>query len=253
MRYELNIKIEFHEEKELKIIYDEFVKIIEDNFEKEEKNLNNIIKKIINEKDNTKYYQNFIIKFNEFFSFLTETTKKYSIKISKSYKEIIEKYSIKSINKDEYLVSISYKSLFTSKAPLGGQISLIGYSSFIGSLCTISSEISIFMGLGIGFLGGILLVGLGGFLTYGIVKYFHNLKRKEKILQQFKTYFDKLNSVKKKILTKMESFYKETINNIRNYKISQKEPLINIYNNNIEFEKIQNEFINICNEIENNN
>ncbi len=43
MRYELNIKIEFHEEKELKIIYDEFVKIIEDNFKKEEKNLNNII------------------------------------------------------------------------------------------------------------------------------------------------------------------------------------------------------------------
>ena len=133
------------------------------------------------------------------------------------------------------------------------QASQAGFFSIAFSLYAISYETPIFIGLGLGIFGGIVITVLMGFIAYGLAKYTQNKKRKESILQNFKPYLDKLNSIKRKILTNMESLYKETINNIRNYKISQKMPLINIYKNNEEYQKIQNEFKNICIEIENNN
>lgn len=51
----------------------------------------------------------------------------------------------------------------------------------------------------------------------------------------------------------MKLLYDNSLKELRITKISQQKPLINIYKNTQEFKQIQNDFINICNEIENNN
>ena len=246
IKYELNLKVEFHEVKELKIIYNEFVKKIEENVKENEKILNNIVEKIINEKYNFKYYEKFKIQINDCFSFLNETAKKYSKKISNCSREIILKYKIKYIYINEYLISIDFSDIITNEHYLKICASLISFGTLVLSF---GEPLLLYSS----FLVSTCSVGIATIVGYRIVKYLHNKKRENIIIQQFETYFDKLNFIKKKILNNMESLYNEALNDIRNYKISQKEPLINIYINNKKLEKIQNEFLNICNKIQNNN
>ena len=48
------------------------------------------------------------------------------------------------------------------------------------------------------------------------------------------------------ILDKMKEIYDYSLNDIRNYRISQQKPMKNIYENNQIFEDIQKSFQDIC-------
>ena len=223
-RHELNLKIPMlHEEKELQDIYDEFVKIVKDDFKKKYKELEKIVDIIINEENSDIYYQIFIEKFNELSSFLTDTSANYSILITKTFREINERYSIDHINRAQDLISIDFSGVF----------------DFIDIVY-----------LQLGFFIDIFR-GDRNFTLFSYIK--GRIIKRKRIHSQFKTYFDKINSIKKKILTDMKLLYDNSLKELRITKISQQKPLINIYKNTQEFKQIQNDFINICNEIENNN
>ena len=255
-RYELNKTIQFHESIELTQIYNKYKNTFEDKFQIEEKNLKDIVQKIIKEENNEKYYKIFVKKINEFISCFEDLVKGYNEKISKSYKTELEKYSIKSIQKsDDYLISIEYIGAKKDFWKLYGGITGVD-SVLIGGLC-LFEEVSITsFGIGLisGLIGGIILIGIvliGGAGVYLIRKGIQKYKRANKIKKQFKVYFDKLDFIKKKILNMIDEIYKNTFNDIRIYKISQQKPMINIYNNNKSFDKIQKEFQSICIEINN--
>ena len=211
--YELNLKIpKFHEENELKIIYNEFVNTVEDNFKEKYKELEEIVNKIITEENNNIYYQIFIEKFNELSSFLTDTFTNYSALISKTFREINERYSIDHIYRARDLISIDF----------------LGFAD------------SFYLGFAL-----ILDIYIGLFSTQNFslfIKVKENIFKRKRIHLQFKTYFDKINSIKRKILTDMELLFSNSLKELRISKISQQKPLENIYNNIQEFEKIKNDF-----------
>ena len=87
----------------------------------------------------------------------------------------------------------------------------------------------------------IFIFPLGLLATFFLVKYL----RKKKINKNFKNYYDKLNNIKDEFLNKIEEIYNDAANDIRNYEISQKEFMLNIYNRKEEFKNIQNDYQNI--------
>ena len=162
---------------------------------------------IIEEINNKEYYNKFLKKINKLYFFLRELTKEYIEKISKCHKEEIEKYSINSIEKDDYLINIEFRLpqdfwLFSGVET--------GILSSVILIITFSHEIS-FFALGFstifGLLGGITISGLLLLLEFGdfhIRKFFEKREREKKIKRQFNNYFDKLDSYKKKLLSETE-------------------------------------------------
>lgn len=254
LRYKTNLTIEFHECKELKNIYNEFSHKVEEKYKKEIKELKNIVEKIIDEKtNNEKYYKEFENKLNQLNNFFVETSKLYYEKINKSHQEEIEKYSKENILKKEYLINIQFyedsdylniwQKGILSLTLFGGSFGLMGGGSFIYLLA--GMEIGAFLGLS----GGILLTP--AIFLYESGKYFYrkyseSKKREEKIRFQFKFYFNNLEIKKNNILENMYEIYSAKNNDIKLYKISQQNPMKKIYNNIKSFEKIEEQFKNVC-------
>ena len=250
-QYGVNQKIEFHESLEIKNIYEEFEKTINEVYEKDIKRLNELIKKIINEKkDNEKYYEEFDKIVKELNSFLTENFQIYAEKINKAHRENIEKYSPKKLIKDEYLIDIEFLEDSNYMEHWGNSIKYMTICSSILFFIGEQSFVNIFAGLAFGSIvsigGGIVLTPV--FLIYEGLKYYFksnaaNKKRNEKIKANLEEYLKNLEVVKKRLVNDIYSLYKAKNDDIKNYKISQQNPMKNIYNNSEAFKKIEMKFV----------
>ena len=129
-------------------------------------------------------------------------------------------------------------------------------SSFSGllfsMLMNISSRYSIKYFLFGANLGGTITLTLFGIdlILKGINFIYKNYKRKkereEKIEKQFRVYFKELDSIKTNMCKLIKEIYDFSLNDIRNYKLSQQNPMTNIYKNIQKFEEIQRNFQDIC-------
>jgi len=254
LRYKTNLFIKFHESKELLDIKNKYTKKIEEKYIQEKKEFENIIDKIINEKkNNDKYYKEFENKINQLNYFFVETLKLYYQEINECHKKEIEKYSKQIILKNENLINIQFyensdylniwgKGLLSSSA-LGGIIGLIIHVN----LEAIAN--GVIFGALFGLSSGFILTPI--IFLYESGKYIYRIfseykKREEKIRLQFKLYFDNLEINYNKILKDMNEIYQSKNNDIILYKISQQNPMKNIYNQIKSFEKIEEQFKNVC-------
>ena len=247
-RLETNTVIQYHETNEITEIYNKFKKEIEDKFQIEIKNLQSILQNIIYQEKNNNYYKEFEEKLNSLYLFLSDKIKIYSEKISRAKNKIIQEYSKEVIFKNDYLVKIEFSGnseVFQSFIKNG-----VVYGVLLGGVCACATEgVAILQAaLGGAIIGGGLGIALSiGYLVFATSKYLYNRykensKRKEKIKKKFKIYFDNLEERKKKALINMENIYNEAKKEIRMYRISQINPMHNIYKNNKEYEEIQKEF-----------
>lgn len=252
-RIKKNEKIKIDKSDELTKTYDNFINKINNTFQIKEKELKNIVNQIIDNKDNENFYKDFVNKFNELCSFLNNTYKEFSRKINNLHKIEIIKYSLDNIYKHEYLVSMNFKDFLSSVGGVSyitkfGGLSVTGLS-LLGGILSLTSELSLMSFItGFSLLAGVFIPTflLSIPLAYLLNKFLDNRIRKVEIHNQFKLYFDMLNSRKKRIIDKVEELYKNSLNDIKNLWISQEIPMSNIYNKNKEFEEIQKNFQNIC-------
>ena len=253
LRYKTNLKIEFHEFKELKNILNKYKNKVNEKYKQEKKELEIIADKIINEKNNEEYYKEFENKINQLNYFFVETLNIYYQKINECQQNEIEKYSKQNILKNENLIDIQFyentdylniwgKGMLSSST-IGGIIGLI-YHIHIEAFAN-----GIICGALFGFGSGLILTPI--IFLYESGKYFYKKykeynERKEKKRLQFNIYFDKLEIKFNKILKDMDEIYFSKNNDIRLYKISQQKPMNNIFNKIKSFEKIEEEFKNVC-------
>ena len=257
-RYHLNLNIDFHESTEMTKKYEGYKKTIQETYKDYEKKLRNILNKIIdNKKDNEKYYKEFKDELNNFCSIINKNAKDCIQIILKCHRETIEKYSLSKIDKDEDIITISYKDTIFSKEFLIMNFGYIGISSLLVGGLSLFAEASL-LNFGIAFgitLGTGLIFTMPLFLLvfYICFKIENKDQRKKKIEGQFKVYFKKISVYEERILNKMEEIYKIAFNDIRKYKISQIKPMKNIYDNKTKFESIIDKYKNIYIEIESKN
>ena len=251
-KYKINQKIEPQESIKVKNIYEDFKNKINKKYEKDKEKLKNLIQQIIDEKNNNdNYYKDFEKILNELNSFLVETLKLYSEKINKAHQENIEKYTPENIKKDEYLINIEFLGDSNYLEKWGNGIKYMGVCA--GILCLFAEQSLTSLCAGFIF-GG--MVGIGGgiaitpvILLYEGIKYFYkshsaNKKREEKINIQLKHYLDNLEIMKNQILNNMYSLYKIISRDIKMLKISQQNPMKNIYKNIEQFKKLEEKFRN---------
>ena len=226
-----------------------------------EKKLINIVNKIIdNKKNNDNYYKEFKDELNNFFSIIYENAIRCHQEISKCHKDEIKKYSISKIYKNEDIIPISFKESLIKESFFtyyGIQFGIAFVGSFTGPiLATILGAFSLIdfcVGFACMLWFGVTTLPIDLLVYYILFKINNNKKRKEKIKKQFEVYFKKISTIKERILNKMEEIYKIAFNDLRKYKISQINPMKNIYDNKAKFESIIEQFKNICIEIEKNN
>ena len=256
-RYENKLEFKVDKTDKLTKIYNEFKNVVEEKYITEEKNLNNILDNIITDLNDNNLYEEFLKKAKELSLFLSTTAEKYSKDMSKAHETEIQKYSIKNIDKNDYLISIIFsKESLEGKAFFGANAGIYSLFSIpiISSFLTDISLISIGIGVGAFCIAGLLFFSL---LTLPL--YFFALKpgflkiRKEFIQEQFRPYFEKLNFVKKKILDKVNDLYNQFSRDIEIFEISQQKPMENIYNNRLKFEEIKKIFIDICTKFKEHN
>jgi N-terminal acetyltransferase B complex non-catalytic subunit len=248
LRIETNKEIKIIKSDKLKKTYEDYKKKLEDEFQEKINDLKTIEEQIINTQDNRKYYLQFLNKFNEIPYFLSETIRKYSIEIFICHKKIIKKYSLKSIEREEYAYfPIDLREFMKDKRNIK-LLKIYGGGHIITSLLGITLNIlfnynltTILLGTLVTGLDCIILFPLCLVATFFILKYF----RKKQINKNLKNYFDILDKIKGKFLKKIEEIYNNALNDIRNYEISQKEFMLNIYNRKEEFKNIQKEYQNI--------
>lgn len=247
LRIETNKEIKIIKSDKLKKTYEDCKKTLEDKFQEKINELKTIEEQIINTKDNRKYYSEFLNKFNEIPYFLSETIKESSKEIFMCHREIIKKYSLKSIEMDElFYFPIDLKEFVKDKSSIEFVKTLRGGHIFIGSLIITANIINynltnILIGTLITGIDCIIFIPLSLLALFFIMKYF----RKKQINKDLKNYYDKLDKIKAKFLNKIEEQYNNASIDIRNYEISQKEFMLNIYNRKEEFKNIQKEYQNI--------
>ena len=250
-QYGVSQKIEFHESLEIKNIYEEFEKKINDVYEKDKNSLNELIKKIINEKQNNeKYYEEFDKIVKELNSFLIDTFKIYAEKINKAHRDNIERYSPKKLTKDEYLVNIEFLGDSNYLQKWGNSIK---YMTICGGLLCLVAEQSFNSVLGGLLFGSFVSIGGGIALTpvillYEGLKYYFksnaaNKRRNEKIKTNLEDYLKNLEIVKKRILDDIYILYKTKSDDIKNFKISQQNPMKNFYKRAEDFKNIEGKFV----------
>ena len=253
-RYETNLTIEFHETKELKDIYEEFRKRVEEKYKKEKKELEKIVEKIVDEKkNNEKYYKEFEKKLNKLNDFFIEVSKLYYEKMNKTHQKQIEQYSKEKIFKNEYLFNIEFYEDSNYLEQWGNGIK---YCYLLGSIFGFAFDMSC-VGIAAGAITGGFVGFGGGLMLFPMIfiyesgkyiyrNYSENKKREEKIRIKFKYYLNNLEIKKKKILTNINEIYSTKTKDIKMFKISQQNPMKQIYKNIETFEKIEEEFKNIC-------
>ena len=248
LRIETNKEIKIIKSDELKETYEGCKKKLEDKFQEKINELKTIEEQIINTEDNRKYYSQFLNKFNEIPYFLSETIKESSKKIFICHREIIKKYSLKSIQKDElFCFPIDLKEFVKDKTNIkilkiasGGHIFFTVLGITLNILFNYNLTTILIGALATG-LNCIIVFPLSLVATFFIMKYF----RKKQINKNLQNYYDILVKIKGKFLNKIEEIYNNASNDIRNYEISQKEFMLNIYKRKEEFKNIQKEYQNI--------
>ena len=256
-RYENKLEFKFDKSDKLTNTYNEFKNVIKKNYAIEKENLNNKLKSIIENLDDNNLYEEFAKKAKELSLFLSKTAQEYSIKMSKAHETEIRQYSIKTIEKNDYLISIIFtKESFEGKIFFSANAGIYAFASasFISTLISDISLISIGIGVGAFFFAGLIFFSLITLPLYFIVlkPEFLN-RRKEFIYEQFKPYFEKLNFIKNQILDKVKDLYISFSRDIEIFEISQQKPMENIYNNKQKFEKTKKIFIDICTKFKESN
>ena len=152
------MEFKFDKSDKLTKTFNEFKKVIKEKYAIEEQNLKNKLNSIIENLDDYNLYEEFSEKAKELSLFLSKTAQEYSIKMSKAHETEIQQYSIKTIEKNDYLISIIFtKELFEGKAFFTGNAGIYSFLS-IPCISYLLSDIS-FISFGIG-VGAFFLAGL---------------------------------------------------------------------------------------------